>query len=81
LHNLHPIKNNVSGVNGVVDTYIVTTSGSTDHFWSLNLSPLPGEQKRLISVTAASTFLLNYASNHYPGKIKIDCNEITPTKN
>jgi hypothetical protein len=69
---MHPtLKTSVTGINGIVDTYIVTTAGGPDHFWTLNLSTLPGEQKRLISLTAGSTFLLNYASNNYPGRIKI----------
>lgn len=33
-----------------------------------------------MTVNAASTFLLNYASNQYPGKINIMCNEVYPTK-
>jgi hypothetical protein len=86
LHNLHQSPksgpfSSVTGVNGVNETYIVTSAGTPGgNLWSLNLSQMPGEQKRLITVLQGTTFLLNYASNHYPSRINLICNEITPTK-
>lgn len=45
LHNLHqvPKGSGVTGVNGVNETYVVSSVGTVgEHAWSLNLSQLPG---------------------------------------
>lgn len=67
----------MEGVNTRFDYYAVSLAGELGgDLWTLNLSPLPGEQKRMLTITAATTFLLNYAAQSYPSKIDIVSQQI-----
>ena len=67
----------LEGVNTKFDYYSVSLAGELGgDLWTLNMSPLPGEQKRVLTITAATTFLLNYAAQSYPSKIDIVSQQI-----
>jgi hypothetical protein len=40
---------------------------------------MPGEQKRLLTFTGASTFLVNYAVDSYPSRIDVTIAELPGT--
>lgn len=83
--NLLSLGNTLSGAPQGVNTnfeYFVTSlkgSATAPNLWELNLSSQPGEQKRLLTVMAASTFLVNYSQADYPSRIDINIAEIPGT--
>lgn len=53
----------IQGINSVVSSMSLCEAGVGDHLAVINLSAQPGEKKRLLSITGAQTFLVNYAES------------------
>lgn len=63
---------NVEGINSSTDHYFISLTGdaTTGNLWQLNLSTQPG-QKRLLVLSGATTFLINYPEVTFPSRISI----------
>lgn len=57
------VTSSIQGINSVVSSMSLCEAGAGDHLATINLSAQPGEKKRLLSVTGAQTFLVNYAES------------------
>ena len=57
------VTSTIQGINSVISSMSLCEAGNVDNLATINLSAQPGEKKRLLSITGAQTFLVNYAES------------------